>query len=186
MKREYLFSYLIALLMFGFLSCSDEDDSTTDEGSDETTTCLEYLNQEAQGEFQGESFTAQGGTYSEFFGEYRCKIYVNELIGGDCSFPEFGGNEAVIIFSLEALELQSITFTDTAEIGETVNTLNFNSIVLEDNVSVTVVELATCGALEITDVDLENNTVSGTIVAKGQEGSFINGNFTLDFCEFGF
>lgn len=130
--------------------------------------------QTAQGNFKGTDFTVQGGTYRSQFGAFFCRIYVSELTGGDCSFPEFGGNEGVIIFNLDSLDPQTITFSDVSGEGES---LNFNSIVQ----GTTEIELATCGRMEI--LSSTATTVSGRLIAEGQDGSTINGNFTLTVCE---
>ena len=130
--------------------------------------------QTAQGNFKGTNFTVQGGTYRSQFGAFFCRIYVSELTGGDCSFPEFGGNEGVIIFNLDNLDPQTIEFSDVAGEGES---LNFNSIVQ----GTTEVELAKCGRMEI--LSSTATTVSGRLIAEGQDGSTINGNITLTVCE---
>ena len=134
----------------------------------------DIVDQVAQGNFKGVDFTTQGGTYRSQFGEFFCRIYVSALTGGDCAFPQFGGNEGVIIFSLSNLEAQTITLSDVAGEGES---LNFNST----EQGVTEVELASCGKIEILSNDA--NTVSGRLIAQGQDGSSINGNFTLNLCE---
>lgn len=137
-------------------------------------TCGNIMNQDAQGTFKGVDFVNQGGSYRLQAGSYFCRILVTEPIGGDCFFPEFGGNEGSILFSLPNLDPQTITFSDVAGEGES---LNFNSI---DN-GVTNVELAVCGELEV--LSSTDTTLNGRIVAIGQDGSTINGNFTLTICE---
>jgi len=72
------------------------------------------------------------------------------------------------------LDPQTIRLSDVSGEGES---LNFNSI-LEN---VTFAELATCGQIEI--LSSTSTSVNGRLVAIGQEGSSINGNFTLTICE---
>ena len=148
------------------------DDGGDDGGGD--VTCESVIDQEAQGSFRGVDFVNQGGSYRLQSGSYFCRILVTELIGGDCFFPEFGGNEGSILFGLSNLEPQVITLSDVVGEGES---LNFNTI--EDGV--TIVELAVCGELEI--LSSTETTVTGRVTAIGQQGSTINGNFTLTLCE---
>lgn len=138
-------------------------------------TFADFVDQPAEGNFKGVDFTIQDGTHRVLGNSYYCRIYVTELTGGDCAFPQFGGNEGAILFSLPLdLTPQTITLSDIAGEGET---LNFNSI----SQGVTFAELAECGELEI--ISNTATTVEGRVIAKGQEGSTINGNFTLTLCE---
>ncbi|PZD76903.1 hypothetical protein [Mesonia sp. K7] len=77
------------------------------------------------------------------------------------------------MFRLPNLDPQTVNFSDVS--GS--QTLNFNSVVG----TTTEVELATCGKLEI--LSSTDTTVSGRVIAEGQQGSSINGNFTLTLCE---
>ncbi|WGH74495.1 hypothetical protein P8625_10335 [Tenacibaculum tangerinum] len=172
------------ILVTSVLSCSSDEDTTS-------ANCGDVVNQQAQGNVQGFEYINKGGTYTELSnGEYNCAIFIQEPIGGSCFFPDFEPiNEELIevkiLFGLKELKPQTITFSDTAEIGGTLeNTLNFNAIIndKDTNTNYTDAELATCGTLEI--IEIKDNTITGKIIAEGQKGSSINGNFTLDFCEF--
>ena len=154
---------------------TDDGNDDDDDDGDGGVTCGDIIDQEAQGVFKGTSFVNEGGSYRFQFGEYFSRIFVSEVIAGDCNFPEFGGNEGRILFSLPSLDPQTITFSDIAGEGES---LNFNSI---NNDGSTDIELAVCGELEV--LSTTDTTLSGRIFAIGQQGSTINGNFTLTLCE---
>jgi len=178
MKTIKLLSILaIAFLSFTVVSCSDDDDSSG--GS----SCITLVDQNVQGSFRGTDFVSPAGFYTVLtFGENTNiggKIYVKEAIDSDCIFPEFEGTDDIILFPIPSLEEQTITLE---EFGE--NTLNFNRIVIEDGTAVTEVELAECGTITITNYDADNGILEGTVVARGQFGSTVNGNFRLELCEF--
>jgi len=164
-----LFKTILTILFISTIltSCGSDD---SDNGSN---NCGDYTDQIAQGNFKGENFTVQGGTHSVLGPKYFCRIYVSEKTGGSCGFPQFGGNEGVVIFSIPNLDANSYTLSD--ESGAE-NTLNFNSI---EN-SITEIELAECGKIEI--YENNGNIVTGRVFAKGQDGSKIDGNFTLELC----
>lgn len=173
---------LIFMSLFIF-ACSSNDEDVQE------AKCGGFKDQVAQGTVLGYDFTVQGGTYSELRDSYTCRIWVQKPTGGSCFFPTFDPineelRQVTILFGLDELKKQTITFSDTAEVGVTLNTLNFNANKLIDNTNVTDAELATCGTVEITEVDLDTNVIKGRIVAYGQNGSTINGNFTLDYCSF--
>ena len=187
---KILVSFIIITSLF---SCGSDDHEiilSKDIDTNISNNCGDFINQEAKGIVKGFDFINEGGTYTLRNNEYYCKIYTKKAIGGSCFFPEhesFSESliEVKILFGLKELKPQTITFSDTVEIGGTLdNTLNFNAIHYEasTNSNYTDVELATCGTLEI--IEVANNTISGKIVAKGQKGSTINGNFTLEYCEF--
>ncbi|NQX84760.1 MAG: hypothetical protein HRT67_02360 [Flavobacteriaceae bacterium] len=174
------------ILITSLASCSSNDDN--DNTSNE---CEEFIDQDAKGTVKGFDYTNQGGTYILLSsGKYQCAIRTKQATGGSCAFPEFDpfSNtllEVKIVFNLDELVTQTITFSDVAdEDGNLTNTLNFNAIHYDttENSTYTDLELATCGTLEITEVS--STEISGKIVAEGQQGSTINGNFTLELCEF--
>ncbi|WP_204344506.1 hypothetical protein [Psychroserpens algicola] len=176
MKTIKLLTVLtIAFLSLTIISCSDDDSSG---GS----SCSNLVDQPVQGSFRGTDFVSPAGFYKVLnFGEtttIRCDIYVKESLDSDCFFPTFEGDQDTILFSISSFDLQTITLE---EFGE--NTLNFNRITIEENGPVTEVELAECGTIEITAYDADAGTLEGTVVAKGQFGSTVNGNFTLLLCE---
>jgi hypothetical protein len=167
---------LVALVLtvgFAFQSCSSSDDSSSGGGD-----CPNLASQVAEGNFRGTAFTSPGGVYKDisFGGDplWRIDLYVKDRTGGSCFFPEFEGTQDIILFAISSLEPQTITFS---AIGQ--NTLNFNRIVG----NVTEVELATCGSVEITSYNADTGELQGNIVARGQNGSVVNGNFTLALCE---
>lgn len=169
---------LAAVVITGILmlhSCSSDDDSSADGNED---SCGEVTNQPVQGNFRGESFVSPDAFYKEFnFGgmtTYRVDIYTKERIDGDCVFPFFEGAQDNILFSIPTLDVQTITLSESGE-----NTLNFNRIVN----GVTQIELAECGEINITNYNATTGEIQGTVYAKGQEGSVVDGNFTLQFCD---
>lgn len=168
---------LVAVLVF---SCSSDDDNGGGQSN-----CADLVMQTAQGNFRGESFVSPGGTFILAPGGnngYTCTIYVENRTGGDCVFPIFGNDtepQESIKFPIDDLSLQTYTFTDTGG-----DTINFNRVATENNVPVTTAELAVCGTVIITEHDTDADTLTGTITAKGQDGSEINGIFVLDLCVF--
>ena len=170
MKKTNLLAILMIISTL-LSSCSSDD-------SQENSICDEIIEQPAKGVFRGFNFTVNGGDFRSQFDEYFCRIHVFEVTGGSCTFPEFEPIQGSIIFSLSNLSPQTINLSDVLGEGES---LNFNTIETIDNESVTVVELATCGKIEITEAS--ENMITGRVVATGQKGSTINGNFTLDLCQ---
>lgn len=176
MKTIKLLSVLtIAFLTLTTVSCSGSDDSNE-------SGCPSLINQAVQGNFRGTGFVSPEGFLKVTqFGEttiIRGDIYVKERIGGSCFFPEFEGTQDNILFPLPSLEVQTITLQDSGD-----NTLNFNRIVITEDGPVTEVELAECGTIEITSYNEDTGVMQGTVVARGQFGSTVNGNFTLMTCD---
>lgn len=175
MKKIKLLLFAVTLGSLTITSCSSSDDS---DGS----SCDSLVNQPVQGSFRGESFVSPAGFYKVLtFGQttsIRGEIYVKENQDTDCVFPIFEGDQDNILFPLPSLEVQTITLE---EFGD--NTLNFNRITQGQNGPVTEIELAECGTIEITSYDADNGILQGTVVAEGQFGSKVNGNFTLLLCD---
>ncbi len=171
--------YLIFPVLVCFFLVSCKSDDSNDGGGDETAACTEAANQTAQGSFRGEEFTSPGGTYIEAPGSgngYNCTIYVKPPTNTDCVFPEYEGTQDAILFSIDALEPQTLVLSELAGL----NTMNFNRI---DN-GTTTIELAECGVIEITSYDAAAGELRGTVIAEGQLTSTIDGNFVLTLCEF--
>lgn len=171
--RYILFAFIVTLAL---VACKSDDGGG---GGGETENCTVADSQTAQGNFRGADFVSPGGTYIEAPGNgngFNCAIYVKSPTNEDCVFPLFAGTQDIILFSIDALEPQTLTISEFG--GATI--LNFNRIV--DNT--TEVELGTCGVLEITSYDEVAGELSGTIVAIGQGNSTINGSFVLSLCEF--
>jgi hypothetical protein len=170
-----LFTVLIITGSLFMQSCGSDDDSSNG-GSD---NCLTLTDQPVQGNFRGTSFVSPAGFYKVYNNggttTYRGEIYVKENLESDCFFPTFEGSQDIILFPLPSLDVQTITLSETGD-----NTLNFNRIVDVE----TQIELATCGTVSITNYNEVTGELQGTVVAIGQEGSTVNGNFTLLLCEF--
>ncbi|WP_439153390.1 hypothetical protein [Winogradskyella sp.] len=175
MKKIKLLLFALVTGGFTILSCSSSDDS-------DNSSCGSYIDQPVQGSFRGEPFVSPEAYYTGItIGEttmYSGKIFVKSSTNGDCLFPTFDNGDNKILFPLPSLEVQTITLE---EFGE--NTLNFNSIIIGEDGPFTDVELAECGTIEITNYDADNGILQGTIVAEGQYGSTVNGNFTLLLCD---
>ena len=171
MKKIKLLLFAVTLGSLTVFSCSSSDDS-------DSSSCDSYINQPVQGSFRGEDFVSPAGFYKVLtFGQttnIRGEIYVKENQDTDCFFPTFEGTQDNILFPIPSLEAQTITLSENGE-----NTLNFNRIVQGD----AEIELAECGTIEITSYDEDNGILQGTVVAEGQFGSTVNGNFTLLLCE---
>ena len=176
MKAIKLLAFVMLFSSSIVMSCSDDD-------SDGGSSCVDYVDQAVQGSFRGTDFVSPEAFYKVLtFGEttsIRGEIYVKENLDSDCSFPTFAGDQDIILFPIPSLETQTITLE---EFGE--NTLNFNRITNTETGLVTEVELAECGTIQITSYDADAGIMEGTVVARGQFGSTVNGNFTLVLCEF--
>ena len=186
------------LLLVGFLTITScgADDENSNVGMESILSNNERLlidcpksasDQVVQGNFKGIPFVSPGGSYRDqsFGGEeaYSCRIYIKSPLGtGDCAFPKFEGYGDTILFSLNSLEPQTFEISDqfNSESQAYNNTLKFNRISEDDGT--TIVELS-CGVITITEYDALTGELFGTVVAKGMEGSTIDGNFVLDFCD---
>lgn len=169
-----LFTFLVTVSL---VACKSDDGGNG--GGGEAANCEVADAQTAQGNFRGADFVSQGGTYIEAPGNgngFSCAIYVKNPTNTDCVFPLFAGTQDIILFSIDALEPQTLTLSEFG--GATF--LNFNRVV--DNTS--EIELATCGVLEITSYDEAAGELRGTVIAIGQENSVVNGSFVLSLCEF--
>ena len=176
MKTIKLLSVLaIVFISLNLLSCSNND------SDEDSSSCISLVDQNVQGSFRGTNFVSPEGFYKvSTFGEttiIRGEIYVKENIDTDCSFPTFEGTQDIILFPLPSLEIQTITLAESGN-----NTLNFNRITIGENGPITEVELAECGTIKITNYDAGLGILEGTVVARGQFGSKVNGNFTLFLC----
>lgn len=182
---KHLKLIIAVLTIFSLTSCMEyDDDGLPDIGDGDTENpdvdCAEIIDQLAQGNFKGTDFTYTGGSYASQDStntNYICHIHINTSLTGNC-LPEYGENQDIdeIIFSLDSLAAQTMTFQESGG-----STLNFNRFVVSD--STTLTELAVCGTMYIDSIGTTDNKVYGRVTATGQEGSTINGNFQLDFCE---
>ena len=178
MKFNRLF-LIFSLVLF---SCgSDDSDSDTNGGGGDCPKTP--TDQVAQGNFRGTAFTSPGGSYFERTGPtgnvYQCTIFVSEKTGGSCIFPDFKEGNKTILFSIDELEPQTITVSNSLENNN--STLNFNSISTGTDIE-TIAELS-CGVIDIKTVDTDKGEISGSVIATGVDGSKIDGNFTLTFCD---
>ncbi|WP_299366045.1 hypothetical protein [Winogradskyella sp.] len=154
-------------------SCSSDDNSSIE------TNCSNITDQPVQGNFMGTDFISPQGYYQRGGFEndeilYYCEIYVREPIGGDCLFAVFDGPKDDIRFLLPSLEPQIVDLSSSIDN----QVLAFNRIVN----GTTEIEFANCATVEITNYDSEAGELQGKIYAEGEEGSIVDGNFTLDFC----
>ena len=169
----------LIVILSGILLLVASCNKSNDDDGGGTSNCTAVATQAAQGNFKGTAFTSPGGTYIENPGTatgYRCTIYVKSPNNTDCVFPTFDGTQDTILFSINSLENQTITLSDTS--GS--NTLSFNRI----DGTTTDIELAECGEIKITSFNATSEILQGTIIAKGQDGSEINGSFQLSLCIF--
>ncbi len=175
--KQVFFTLSIGLLL---ASCGSDDDSTSTDDQQGGSNCIELVSQVAQGNFRGEAFVSNEGYYTPFTSgsetTYTIKLFVKTNLESDCFFPTFEGTQDVILFSISSLDNQSFEVSDTS--GS--STLNFNRIAD----GVTEIELAECGTIEITGFNAGTGELQGNVVARGQEGSIVNGDFTLELCEF--
>ncbi|MDC8005492.1 hypothetical protein POV27_15650 [Aureisphaera galaxeae] len=168
---------LAFIVSVSLISCKSDDGDGG--GGEEAATCAEASSQTAQGNFRETAFVATGGKYIEAPGSgtgFICTIYVKSPTNTDCVFPTFEGTQDTILFSIDALEPQTLILSELA--GS--DTLNFNRIAD----GTTSVELAECGVLEITSYDATAGELRGTVIAEGQLGSMIDGSFVLSLCVF--
>ncbi|WP_440879549.1 hypothetical protein [Tenacibaculum sp. C7A-26P2] len=159
------------------LSCSSNDDE-----ANLSNNCGDFKEQTAQGNFRGKSFTVKGGTYKKVFDDYSFTLFIYEETSGDpCFVPQFNEGQDVINITLSSAEPQSITISNTGQSGT--DMLSFIRTTQDSNGASIDSELSECGTIEIISVDSTTKALKGRVVAKGVQGSEINGNFTLQLCE---
>ncbi len=165
------------ILITSVLSCSSNDDE-----ANLSNNCGDFKEQTAQGNFRGKSFTVKGGTYKKVFDDYSFTLFIYEETSGDpCFVPQFNEGQDVINISLSSAEPQTITISNTGQ--SDTNMLSFiRTKQIPNGVSVDA-ETSNCGTFEIVSIDSTTKVLTGRVVAKGVEGSEINGNFTLQLCE---
>ena len=181
------FNRLLLIFVLVLFSCGSDDDagSSNNDNVDQSECSKTPTDQVAQGNFKGRAFTSPGGSYYELPGPtgniFQGAIFTaNKIDDSGCVFPDFEGSvTGKILFSLDKLEPQTISFSAAGDNGESV--LNFNSTPTGSDVDVDI-ELA-CGLLEIKSVDTDKGELTGSIIATGVNGSKIDGNFTLAFCD---
>ena len=178
MKKLSLNKFIIlacAAWVFMF-SCSKKEDNE-EENNSTNDTSLEYLDQNLQGEIENTAWEmVVGNTKRNWWnGNYEFKM-VNIL--GDTCFLNFvdtayGG----VIFSLTP---------ENFKVGQTLTFNNFENITLVEytkndgphNFGVFN------GKLELTKIDTVNdNIVEGKVVGKYDKDNFVNGNFTIKYCQ---
>ncbi|MEQ8551384.1 MAG: hypothetical protein RIC06_15980 [Cyclobacteriaceae bacterium] len=152
-------------LTFGLLliSCNKDDDGTP---------AYEFKDQNLQGQIDGIDFNLGDGAVDSFNGELSFNLYSDQESTAVCELFGFG-DFVQVFFAIPAetgvLEL-FINFSSGE--GETVTMFNPDG-------SLNII--ATVGAVDITEIT--ETTVSGRMDIKYDGSSFLNGNFTVGFCE---
>ncbi|MFT4667351.1 MAG: hypothetical protein ACI8YQ_000294 [Polaribacter sp.] len=169
-NTAWSFCLLFALsFTLALTSCSSDD--TDDEPEDNCTA--EFLSQNAQGSFMGDSYNVVQGTAEEDFADatqFRFNLYGEAVSGDACDGFNFDKPDSTIIFSVPMV-------VGVYELG-TSYSLTFNDASVVNEVNAVI---ALCGAIEITEVTA--TTVAGKIDAIGDDTSTLNGNFTAVLCQ---
>lgn len=157
------FLLLLCAFLFVSVSCSDDDDNPTGSGS------LEFKDQVLSGKIDGEDFTfvigrAERATFPE--GEYRFEL---TSVGSSSICDEFFLDGNQVIFTLP-LATGVVTLS------------NDNSVTLLEGDDLLNI-IATQGKIEIQNIDTDNNTITGRLVAHFDNDSSVNGNFTITLCD---
>lgn len=162
MKRIFritLFHSLLAISLFSFLACADDDPSPT----------CKFKDQNVQGEINGETFVLEKGFANIYNDELSIQLYtIGEIAGNEVCYSIFFGTKVNASFRVPnkvglyeiSPDNQPVRFYDPAE------SLNIK---------------ATQGFVEI--LTITSTQVTGKIVAGTGKNSCINGNFSITFCE---
>lgn len=151
------------VVAFSLSSCSKDDVKKDDKG-----TGYSFKDQDASGEIEGDSWTYEDG-------------YVKEIIGGDDELT-------VNLFLTQDDDVCKVVIADGGNVSFVVPNATGVYEVTGDITGFTVslvdtelsTHLATSGAVEI--VSITETSVTGKIDVKSDDNNYINGNFTIDFC----
>lgn len=165
--------FLMVFTTLAFLACS-KSSSNEVVNPEPDTSCSTIKTQSAQGKFRGRDFTYIVGYYQKIGTRYQCRLFTKVSTDSSCIFGTFTGDDDKILWSIPTLGAQTIV------LNQTTSTLNFNRILASN--SNTEIELADCGKIEILSYDDVTKKITGRLIAKGQQGSTVDGNFVLDLC----
>lgn len=136
-----------------------------------------FKDQNLQGLIEGIAFDFKDGTASEGFeeGELFIKL-INETEPSEEACEAFGTEKVNVIFSIpNQVGIYELSFSFSGSSNQTVSLVDNES----DEIPLTVV--ATLGAVEI--LSISENQITGRMDARADGSSFVNGNFTADFCQ---
>lgn len=159
-----------------FTSCDTQGDSKPQNVSDS------FIDQDLQGSINGKSFVLVSGyAENDYWEDDKYSFLLYNIDTEDSLDPWDLGAYSWLLDKL-------IVMFDTPK-EEGYYPLSLDWIDLSSNQTVTLVDdvadeiplniIKSEGAIEITEIDLVNNTISGRICTSFEGGSGINGNFTV-------
>jgi hypothetical protein len=164
----YLIIFLAATSIL--VSCEKDDDNDDNNIIDPAYT---FLDQVLQGEIEGEAWMLKAGSANESWSD-STSLYVEMFAmesDNPCSDFDLDGNRVIfhVPFAPGLYEL----ILDWTEDSQTIT-------LFHDESGMNTV--ATKGAVEIISIDEVNGVMEGRIAAEADVGNFVNGNFTINFC----
>ena len=161
-----IFMAFVALSAILFTQCSKEDENTSG-GYD-------FMDQTAQGMIEGNTWTLKSGsaTMSNWDdGQFSINLFEIE---SDFPCIDFLGGDQVFFSIDTVVGIYQLNFDLSGGTGQTV-TIFQESTVMNN--------IATDGAVEITEIDRVNGVIKGKIDARFDSVNYINGNFEVAFCD---
>lgn len=177
MKNLTLFIIISALVLLGCKK-KEEDDPTP------TTHKVNYNNQVLQGKINGELWMyAQGEVSSSSWdvGEISHYFEIIDTSQSDSCFIISGKRSKVIFHTddtgkvIQPAVHELYINWNTLE-GKTITLVSYSETSVDNNIAVE-------GAYEIISVDTISKLVTGKMDAYIDKDNFINGNFTLKYCD---
>ncbi|MCF8374553.1 MAG: hypothetical protein K9H64_23245 [Bacteroidales bacterium] len=165
MKRNIIYLLFLVMAPAFIISC----------GKDEDKPAYTFLDQEMQGKIGGDDWTLVTGSadIDHWDSTLLSLDFYGVEITDPCNYYQPAGNKVIcsvpnqvglyeLNFDLSSDNIQTVTLYHRAS--------ELNNAAIE-------------GAIEITLIDTTNGLVQGRIDAKIDSEYFVNGNFTLIYCE---
>jgi hypothetical protein len=151
---------------------------SSDSGGDDADY-PDFIDQNLQGEFNGKEFSFVSGYAEESIfedGAYDLQLYNTAPEAGLdpwslLAYPDGHDLEVMVTVPGEVNTTEFYWDMDTGE-SQTATLVDWNE-------SPVLNIIVTSGAVEITEIDLADGTLTGRMVATDGEGNEVNGNFTL-------
>lgn len=165
MKKRFVYLTLLFIAVSVLFSCSKDDD--TERG-------YKFKDQIMQGEIEGDNWVFASGTAEiDYWDEDQLSLmFYAEASDDPCN--EFLSGNKVMCTIPNAVGLYKLNFNFSGD--------NIQTVTLFHEASV-MNTVASEGAIEIMLIDLQNGIIEGRIDAYGDKNDFVNGNFSLSYCE---
>lgn len=164
MKTKILFLSILSLTLLLNFSCSKDDGNQA---------AYSFIDQDLQGEFDGEAWHYSTGKVEvSYFDSTELDFEITSVTSNDPCSDNFLSQD-VILFSIpDSVGLYELSLDFTG---------NSQTVTLYDS-GTEMNNIATSGALEITKIDKVNGIVEGRMDATADSKNFVNGNFSITFC----